>query len=381
MKLPGLSGSFWPTPAQGSLLRAALLPTGGAAVWTGARNDIDVDRLPGELHRLLPLLSRALTEAGIDDPDLDRLRGVRQFTWYRNQRLFTDAAAAVAALVDHGMQPILLRGAASALHSYADVGLRPMNDVDFLVPEAAALQAKRLLGDLGWSAVAQSRARRQFEGAFTVVNGEGRRIVVHWRPSRNLPEDRPWWATGPAVRFGSVDIETLDFNAHLVQVIVDGARALSGSNLRWIADATMCLRVHEPDWDELADTAGLLGAGPLVGDALSYLKEFLDVSIPERAVVAMRTRTPPSWRRKAAHRLSGTEVHRLGRMPELLGRFLRLTDGDPALRAAAEFPFFLQGALGVESASSMPAAVARKSLAALAGRGPEADRGPESSRP
>ena len=69
MRRAGFTGDIWPDEIQELLLRAALLPgDAGVAAWAAVRPRIDVDHLPGELHRLMPLLSKALTAGGVDDP-------------------------------------------------------------------------------------------------------------------------------------------------------------------------------------------------------------------------------------------------------------------------------------------------------------------------
>ena len=83
---------------------------------------------------MMPLLSRTLTARGVDDPDLARLKGVYQFSWYRNTMLFTDAAALLRQLGAADISTMLLRGAAIAIGYRSDVGMRAMNDMDVLVP-------------------------------------------------------------------------------------------------------------------------------------------------------------------------------------------------------------------------------------------------------
>lgn len=379
MKRAGAAGAFWPTPVQEGILQAALLPD-GAGIWHRMRPSVDVDLLPGELHRLLPLLARTLADAGVDDPDLARLRGVRQYTWYRNQRLFADGGGVVATLIGRGIEPILLRGAATILRTHGDVGLRPMNDVDLLVRADDVDGADRNLRADGWRPQPQSGSRRSLESAVTYANAEARRIVVHWAPTRNLAPHPPWWEAPTQVELGGTAIRVLDPSSHLLQVLVDGARALSGSTLRWVADATILLRSDQPDWDRLVDLAGRLHVSALVADTLAYLREDFDADVDTASLRVLRRsgRTP---RERVAHQLSGAEINRLGRLPELVGRHLRLTAGRPTIASLTAAPGFLQGVLDADGLTAGAVALARKGGRALAGRGPEAAGGPEGSRP
>lgn len=379
MKRAGVAGAFWPTPFQEGLLQAALLPN-GAEIWQQLRPSVDVDVLPGELHRLLPLLARTLAEAGIDDPDLARLRGVRQYTWYRNQRLFADAAGVAKMLPTRDVEPVLLRGASTVVRTHGDLGLRPMNDLDLLVPAEHADAVDRNLRADGWRPQPQSAARRALESAVTYGNAEARRVVVHWAPTRNLASSPRWWDIGPEARVGDTSIRLLDTSSHLLQVIVDGARALSGSTLRWVADATVLLRAEQPDWPRLGDLARRLHVSMLVADALEYLATTFDAAV-DRGVLGELRRADRSLRERTSHRLSGAEVPRLGRLPELAGRQLRLTAGCSAREAVTTAPWFLQGALDADGVTAAAVALARRGGQALAGRGPEAAGGPESSRP
>jgi hypothetical protein len=379
VKRAGTAGAFWPTPVQEGILRAALLPD-GAEVWQQLRPSVDVDLLPGELHRLLPLLARTLAEAGVDDPDLARLRGVRQYTWYRNQRLFADAGAVAATLTGRGVEPVLLRGAATVLRTHGDLGLRPMNDLDLLVRADGVEAVERNLRADGWRAQEQSSARRSLESSVTYANRDARRIVVHWSPTRNLAPAPPWWDLGPSVALGGTPVRLLDETSHLLQVLVDGARALSGSTLRWVADATILLRSAQPDWARLVDLARRLHVSTLVADTLAYLAATFDAEVDAEALRSLRA-SNPARRERYAHVLSGTEVARLGRLPELVGRHLRLTAARPLVTTVTAAPGFLRGVLDADGLRGAAVALARTGGQTLAGRGPEATAGPESSRP
>jgi hypothetical protein len=370
MRRPGLTGDIWPDETEERLLRAALLLGGPSmAAWAAVRPRIDVDRLPGELHRLIPLLSKALAANGVDDPDLPRLKGVYQFNWYRNQLLLADAAALLDALEAAGVATMLLRGAAMVVAYHHDGGVRPMNDVDVLVRPGQVERGRQVAEAVGWRPVAGASPLELREAAAMLRNQQGRVVRLHWQPSRNLwlPEVawEPMWQRAAEVTVHHTVTRTPGAADHLLHACIDGARANSGSALRWIADVTVLLGVvPDLDWDVVVSEARRHRASLLVAEALRYLVEGLDADVPRDAITDLAT-TPTSARERLAHRLSLTTSPRVPSAAEVLGRFTRLTADLPLPRAAAAVPAFLQSLLGVERRRDLPIAVTRRAVRAL----------------
>jgi Uncharacterised nucleotidyltransferase len=370
MRRAGFTGDIWPDEIQELLLRAALMPGDpGAAAWAAVRPRIDIDHLPGELHRLIPLLSKALTARGVDDPELPRLKGVYQFSWYRNQLLFTDGAALLGALEAAGVTTMLLRGAAMAVAYHGDTGVRPMNDLDVLVQAGDMDRARRVAEAEGWRLVAGSEPFERREAAAALRNDQGRVIRLHWQPSRNvsLPEAawKPMWQRAIEVTFHHTATRVPSAADHLVHACIDGARANSGSTLRWVTDGSVLIgAVPGLDWDVVVSEAGRHHVSLLVGEALRYLVEALDLDVPHGAVEALAA-TPTTPRERLAHRLSLTTSPRVASAAEVLGRFTRLTADLPLSRAVATAPAFLQAMLGVERRRDLPVAAARKAARAV----------------
>jgi hypothetical protein len=279
MRRPGLTGDIWPNRLQEKLLQAALLPAeDSAAAWLEVRKRIDVDHLPGELHRIMPLLSKALPAAGIDDRDLARLKGVYQFSWYRNTMLFRDAGELLGRLADTRIPTMLLRGAAIATAHRADIGTRPMNDIDVLVPEAALEATRQIAEGAGWHPVVAAQPLERRLASAPVRNSDGRLIRLHWQATPNLAlPNATWdriWERAESVRFGSSDMCVPSSADHLIQTCVDGARANSGASLRWITDA-MALLATSPRplrWDVVVEEARRLRVTLLMSETLLYLK-------------------------------------------------------------------------------------------------------------
>jgi hypothetical protein len=108
-------------------------------------------------HRLAPLLWRYLRADGqagsVPDGVLDQLHRVAAATTARNLSLQAALAQVVGALADLGIPAMLLKGAALIESVYPDIWLRPMGDLDILVPRSsieAAHGAVEALGYVVW---------------------------------------------------------------------------------------------------------------------------------------------------------------------------------------------------------------------------------------
>ncbi len=365
MRRPGFPGDIWPDEIQEMLLQAALRGDGrGSAAWSAVRPRIDVDLLPGELHRLMPLLSKTLTSSGVDDPDLARLKGVYQFSWYRNTMLFTEAAELLRRLSAVGIPTMVLRGAAIAIGYHRDAGTRAMNDMDVLVPPADLDRARSVARSVGWLPVATQPLERQIAAA-PVRNSRGRLVRLHWLPSANLSmPGSPWdelWQRGATVRVR--DTATLIPSAadHLVHACVDGARANSGSSLRWIADAMAILSVPaaQLNWEVVVAEARRLRVSLLLSDTLRYLQQTLDATVPPSALAALR-KTPTNYRDRLGHGLSLHTTPRVASLAEVMGRFVRLTADMTVFQAVDALPDFATTVLNVEPGRTLPLVALKK---------------------
>ncbi|WP_428658458.1 nucleotidyltransferase family protein [Runella sp.] len=88
--------------------------------------------IDGDSQRILPLIYRNLEHT--QDPLLPALRDAYRNTWMRNQKLLHRAQKVIQTCNEAGISTMLLKGIPMSLHYYKDIGVRPMGDVDILVP-------------------------------------------------------------------------------------------------------------------------------------------------------------------------------------------------------------------------------------------------------
>lgn len=366
MRRSGVRGDVWPDEVQELLLQAALCGDDRAsAAWSTVRPRISIDELPGELHRLMPLLSKNLAARGVNDPDLSRLKGVYQFSWYRNSLLFRDAGVLLAQLGAADIETMLLRGAAVTVGYRGDLGLRPMNDIDVLVRSADIDHAREVARGAGWRPLVTSQPFERRLYAAPVRNHDGRVVRLHWQPSLNLSlPGTAWdglWQRAVPARLGDTSTRIPSAADHLVHACADGARGNSGSSLRWIADTTALLQspAGHVRWDIVVAEAQRLRLSMLVSTALRYLQKALGTTVPASALRALSD-TPTTSRDRLAHRLTLTTTPRVASAGEIAGRFLRLTAGMSASESVATVPDYVATVLDTERGHGLPVTVLKR---------------------
>ncbi len=125
--------------------------------------DIDLALTAASEHRIGPLLWRALgaaharTELGPHHALLGGLAGA--FKMEALLLMPRALALAVRPLTEAGLEPIVFKGPAVAAR-YPEPGLRPMEDIDLLLPRADHRRALDALGATGWRVIRPGGADR-----------------------------------------------------------------------------------------------------------------------------------------------------------------------------------------------------------------------------
>jgi Uncharacterised nucleotidyltransferase len=144
------------SPEQNLLVRAMVPPGTQVRPLATKRAAVRWQRLVdmAEWHRMSPLLWRHLRGGGvasIPDGVLDQLHGAAAATTARNLSLQAELNRVLAALATLGIPVMLLKGAALIEAVYPDIGLRPMGDVDILVPGPSIEDAQGAVEALGYA--------------------------------------------------------------------------------------------------------------------------------------------------------------------------------------------------------------------------------------
>jgi hypothetical protein len=376
VRRPGYDGACWPDDLQTSLLRAALLdPDDAAREWRALRGTFSIDELwDTESQRLLPLVGRNLQAAGVEDPDLPRMHGIRRRTWFENQRRIHAVQPVLAQLHAAGVDTLALKGVPLALQYYSDPGLRPMVDVDVLVRYEQFDTALDVLEADGWRDreldIPRDRRRRMYHGS-GMSHADGRALDVHWQPAlpfvlphaESESSDDLWDASVP-LRLGELEIRTLCPTDMLLHVIVHGLWAGSSANVRWAADAVTVTQSAPDaiDWGRLLDQAVRRDLVIPVGNGLRFIDDVLDAPVPPAAINAL-ARVPVPRRTRRAYDITLSDISgspMLGGLRDTRAYWVHQSSKWGAARTARELPYFLQDTWHLRSPWLVPLEAARK---------------------
>jgi hypothetical protein len=309
VKSPGVGGSFWPSERQKLLLRTAT--AGGdesVQAWRLLRPQLGLDRLELGSFPVLPLVHRQLAAAGVDDPEMPRLAGIRRRIWTTNQLQLGAVRSALRSLD----QPIVVSGWQFPAYYYGgDFGLRPVESLATL---------------------------DRFAWEFSTPDREPEVETIE-------------------IELGGTKARALAPSDELVRVCLAGARTSVPPNILWIADALAVLQ-FEIDWDRVVRVALRLRAMLRLRDALVYLRQELGAAVPEVAIRELEA-CPPRRREAIAHA-------RAGRSARLVSpRFLQVTADRSLTHALFALPTFLRDELGVERRAQVPIEIVRRRLRPL----------------
>jgi hypothetical protein len=282
---PGL----FPTRQQMLVLEASLLPAEQALAafrkWVGLI-DLDAD-FEYDTFRLLPLMYDNLHRHGVSHPLMSRLKGIYRQTWYKNNKLFADLGPVLEALHGAKIPVLLLKGVPLIEHYYRNIALRPMADIDVLVPPARAREAIELMTPFPYQRIADPSADfmkfRHAMGYWSPGNGE---FDLHWHAlyeCQDAGADDFFWKHARPMRFGGIDSLAPDATGLLLHTVIHGFRWNPEPPIRWIPDALAILRTAggEIEWDAMADYAGEQKLNHRLRLPLQFLQQHFAAPIPD----------------------------------------------------------------------------------------------------
>jgi hypothetical protein len=175
-----------------------LLPLLGESEAAGAHRTLgsldfsSLENLRG--HRLLPLIFREVARRGMEkelpQEVVAELRKAYLLAFQEAVRQEAEIPLVLRALSRGGVEAIILKGADVRHRLYADPAVRPMEDLDVLIPRPGLRQAEKILVQLGYLPLPEPRPgfveRFENEIPFRPVPGKYLEVDLHFEELRAL---------------------------------------------------------------------------------------------------------------------------------------------------------------------------------------------------
>jgi hypothetical protein len=247
---------------------------------------------------------------------------------------------------------MLLKGAALTLLHYRDFGLRPMQDLDILVPEEQALDAVALLEAQGWTrntlpAVAMGKFFLSFRHSADFTRQPQERIDLHWHVLLQAcysGADRTFWDASVPVEFEGQPTRALCPTDQLLHACVHGVVWNWVPPLRWVADAFCVIESSTIDWPRLVEIAVQFRVVPALRDALSYLVKTVDTPIPQEVLQKLQSQpVTPAEQHEYQYYLKQLDSPGVSQtVRALYPQYQRTVKGKSLVQRVVAIPLFLQ---------------------------------------
>ena len=237
--------------------------------------------------RQLPLLYFNLSKNGIDDPLMLRLKGIYRKSWSKNQLLFHKAAKIIKLLQDNEIPVIVIKGIALSILVYKNVAVRPMADIDILVPVSKAEAAFGLLNQSHWISIDPANDDYYLKNgkSLTMTDEDDTELDLHWYPffeCFDLMNENDFWDQAVPVVISGVKTLALCPADELLLTVVHGLMPNVEPPIRWIPDSMVILTSTDLtiDWTRFLDYAKKFHVVIQIIEGLKYLKETFNAPIP-----------------------------------------------------------------------------------------------------
>ncbi len=258
-----------------------------------------------ERHRLLPLLDRHVRACSLDVPGFARsaLAEATVATTARNLFLRAELHRLAETLAGHDIAVVLLKGAALIETVYLDVGLRPMLDLDLLVPASAARRAEAAIVAMGYrpnpmqTPEERERMRDEHHSGPALVRDDAMVAVdLHRHLSSRCPRldiDDVWSSARRGAGEGSYLLpRPEDLLMHVALHFSSERARKSDGAFGQVADLAWLCATSDIDWDFLLGRARRWGAQSRLFLALWCATDLLGPIAPPAVLDDAR---PTTW--------------------------------------------------------------------------------------
>jgi len=369
----------WLDKTEGDLLKAAVLP-GVKAVseWNRWRSEVPFEDIDPAVQRLLPLLYQNLTAFGVEESIIAKYKGVYRRTWVDNQIAFQNLVPVFQSFRDADIATIILKGGAMISGYYQNPGLRPVDEIELLIPTNRAPDAVSKLYALGWqsenSGSIESKNDRYLssKASHRFSSQDGGNIKIRWRFSLVKGKgfiDADYWQHARETHIAGEEVYIYHPTEQLMEVCIDGAWGGSEPKIQLLADAAVIVQQasSEIEWDRLLHITKKQRLFFPIYQTLSILAGLLDMPIPPELIKKLEG-MEVSTAEVQEHQIRSAAHGLLGSLPTDWFDYLRLTQdelGVPLVPSYTGFPNYLEGKWALDHTWQLPFEAIRKGIRRL----------------
>lgn len=341
-----------PSAAQDLILRATFLSGDpGLEAWRDWKSTVDLDG-PIDLgsYRLLPVLSRRLSQRGIAEPLQERFAGISKKHWLANRIVLREVEPVLKSLGARNVRVMLPAEMALAFVHYSDYSLDPHLGPSILVDADQAIAAFQALEAVGWRAtppVAASLLHGYVSArSWHPFRGPTRsRLRVCWHvlsQRATKAVDDGYWSRATEVSISGVTVGSLSPTDQVVQLCTQRVGWRIAPLFTRAVDVMMLLSVHldRIDWKHLVEKSAELQLNLPIKETLAYLQSRLDEPMPSHVLAQIQAH-PESISARLESQVAGKRAGWLG---EALGFWLdyRRMSTTTLLAGVVRLPQYLQ---------------------------------------
>jgi hypothetical protein len=256
----------------------------------------------------------------------DALRKIYADTWMQNQKILAELEVISRSYKEAGIPVVLLKGICYVLTIYPDVGLRPMGDLDLLVPREKLVEAVQIAKTLGYT----EKIPDASPGLAALLNHEvclQKESEITLEIHHSLVADRSfvfsvavdwfWRQTEIMASVNQTRFCGLYMLTPTAQILYAASHAMlqhggRSAPLRWYYDLDQLIRLyHESiDWNLLFSQAKVFEWGSALAAALEQTCLYFETPIPKDVRIALSELTDRHqplvallWKRTSSHTL------------------------------------------------------------------------------
>jgi hypothetical protein len=271
-----------------------------------------------EINGLAPLLYASLTKSGsrgdVPASPMEQLRIDYVRSDVAHWQVFRELKSLLALFEQERIPTVVLKGCALATTLYPDAALRPMADMDLLVPQADLFRVGSLLIEQGYSHGAElgKDYDKQFSYHQVFMRAGSRPALLevhqHLFKSPYYWQRMPinwFWSRTTTIDMNSQNAQVFDPQAQFVHLSTHLALNHRAERLIWSFDLALFLAYYQTqiDWDQVIAAASRFELILPLQKALASVLELWQV-VPPAEVSERLTSMRPSLKEKSAFALT-----------------------------------------------------------------------------